>query len=101
MKVRSGLTPKLGQTTKSLYSYPDLIVVCGELKFHGEHRDVLLNPAVIIEILSPATEAFDRVEKWARHQTWQPEFTDYLLVSQTRPKSTTSIAGPAASGSTL
>lgn len=86
MKVRSGPAPKLGQTTKGLYSYPDLLVVCGELKFHDEHRDVLLNPAVIIEVLSPTTEAFDRGEKWARYQTWLPELTDYLLVSQTKPR---------------
>lgn len=86
IKVRSGPAPKLGRTTKGLYSYPDLVVVCGELKFHDEHRDVLLNPAVIIEVLSPATEAFDRGEKWARYQTWLPELTDYLLVSQTKPR---------------
>jgi Uma2 family endonuclease len=86
MKVRSGPTPKPGQTTKGLYSYPDLLVVCGELKFHDEHRDVLLNPTVIIEVLSPATEAFDRGEKWARYQTWLPELSEYLLVSQSEPK---------------
>ncbi|HEX8150913.1 MAG TPA: Uma2 family endonuclease [Pyrinomonadaceae bacterium] len=86
LKVRSGPAPKRGQTTKGLYSYPDLLVVCGELKFHDEHRDVLLNPSVIIEVLSPATEAFDRGEKWARYQTWLPELTDYVLVSQTKPR---------------
>jgi Uma2 family endonuclease len=86
MKVRSGPTPKPGQTTKGLYSYPDLLVVCGELKFHDEHRDVLLNPSVIIEVLSPATEAFDRGEKWTRYQTWLPELSDYLLVSQAKPQ---------------
>src|SRR5215212_3537014 len=85
MKVRSGPAPKLGQT-KGLYSYPDLVVVCGDLKFHDEHRDVLLNPSVVVEVLSPATEAFDRGEKWARYQTWLPELTDYLLVSQTKPQ---------------
>lgn len=86
IKVRSGPTPKHGQTTKGLFSYPDLLVVCGELKFHDEYRDVLLNPRVIIEVLSPATEAFDRGEKWARYQTWLPELSDYLLVSQTNPQ---------------
>jgi Uma2 family endonuclease len=86
IKVRSGPAPKLGRTAKGLYSYPDLLVVWGELKFHDEYRDVLLNLAVIIEVLSPATEAFDRGEKWARYQTWLPELTDYLLVSQTKPR---------------
>lgn len=86
MKVRSGPAAKLGQTAKGLYSYPDLPVVCGELKFHDERRDVLLNPSVVIEVLSPATEAFDRGEKWARYQTWLPELADYLLVSQSKPR---------------
>lgn len=86
MKVRSGPVPKPGQTKKGLYSYPDLLVVCGELKFHDEHRDVLLNPKVIVEVISPSTEAFDRGEKWTRYQTWLPELTDYLLVSQSTPQ---------------
>ena len=86
MKVRSGPAPRPGYGPKGLYSYPDLLVVCGELKFMGERRDVLLNPAVIIEVLSPATEAFDRGEKWARYQTWLPELSDYLMVSQSKPQ---------------
>jgi Uma2 family endonuclease len=85
MKVRSGPEPKLRQALKELYSYPDLVVVCGEMQFHDEYRDVLLNPTVIIEVLSPATEAFDRGEKWARYQIWLPSLTDYLLVAQTKP----------------
>ena len=85
-KVRSGPTPKGRYLTKGLYSYPDLLVVCGEMKFQDEHRDVLLNPTVIIEVLSPTTEAFDRGEKWVRYQTWLPELTDYVLVSQARPQ---------------
>lgn len=86
MKVRSGPVPKRGYTTKGLFSYPDLLVVCGGLKFHDTHRDVLLNPTVIIEVLSPTTEAFDRGEKWVRYQTWLPELTDYLPVSQSTPQ---------------
>lgn len=86
MKVRSGSAPRSGRTQKGLYSYPDLLVVCGELKFHDKHQDVLLNPVLIIEVLSPTTEAFDRGEKWARYQTWLPELSDYLLVSQSKPR---------------
>jgi Uma2 family endonuclease len=85
MKVRSGPDPKFLRTPKGLYSYPDLLVVCGEMKFHDEYRDVLLNPTVIIEVLSPAIEAFDHGEKWVRYQTWLPSLTDYLLVSQSKP----------------
>ena len=49
------------------------------------HRDVLLNPKVIIEVLSPSTEAFDRGGKFLRYQTWNPTLTDYVLVSQAFP----------------
>lgn len=85
IKVRSGPKPEWRNRAKGLYSYPDLLVVCGELEFHDERRDVLLNPLVIIEVLSESTEAFDRGEKWMRYQTWLPELSDYVLVSQTRP----------------
>jgi Uma2 family endonuclease len=84
-KVRSGPVPQPGQTTKGLYSYPDLVIFCGAAEFHDEYRDVLINPAVVIEVLSPSTEAFDRGEKFLRYQNWNPTLTDYLLVSQTRP----------------
>jgi Uma2 family endonuclease len=84
-KVRSGPTPRARQATKGLYSYPDLVIVCGEAEYHDQHRDVLLNPAVVIEVLSPATEAFDRGEKLRRYQTWNPTLSDYSLVSQDSP----------------
>ena len=84
-KIRSGPDPAHRHSTKGLYSYPDLVVVCGERQYHDQHRDVLLNPAVIIEVLSPSTEAFDRGEQWWRYQTWLPSLTDYLLVAQSMP----------------
>lgn len=80
-KVRSGPDPQTG-SSRGLYSYPDLLVVCGEMRFHDHHRDVLLNPTVIIEVLSPTTEAFDRGEKFLRYQTWNASLPDYILVSQ-------------------
>jgi Uma2 family endonuclease len=83
MRVGSG--PPRSKSTKGLYSYPDLLVVCGEMKFHDKHRDVFINPTVIIEVLSKSTEAFDRGEKFQRFQTWNPTLMDYLLVSQTSP----------------
>jgi Uma2 family endonuclease len=83
MKVRSG--PARSDTKKGLYSYPDLVIVCGEVKFHDQRRDVLVNPSVIIEVLSDSTEAFDRGAKFLRYQNWNPTLTDYLLISQPRP----------------
>lgn len=84
-KVRSGPMPKPGGSYKGLYSYPDLVVFCGEPEFHDQYHDVLINPAMVIEVLSPATEAFDRGEKFLHYQTWNPTLTDYVLVSQARP----------------
>ena len=84
-KVRSGPEPKPLQNKKGLYSLPDLVVVCGTPLWHDNHKDVLLNPRLIIEVLSPTTEEFDRGEKFQRYQTWNPTLTDYVLVSQDQP----------------
>jgi Uma2 family endonuclease len=85
LKVRSGPAPGSRRLTKGLFSYPDLVVVCGELEFHDKHRDVLLSPTVIIEVLSPTTEAFDRGEKFWRYRSHLPSLTDYVMVSQSIP----------------
>lgn len=87
-KIRSGPLPTSKWKTKGLFSYPDLVVVCGAGEYLDEHRDVLLNPRVIIEVLSPSTEAFDRGEKFLRYQNWLPTLTDYLLISQSSPMAT-------------
>ena len=84
-KVRSGQSPLKPRSMKGLFSYPDIVVVCGEPRFLDEHRDVLINPAVIIEVLSPATEAFDRGEKFRRYRTFNASLTDYILVRQSLP----------------
>ena len=84
-KVRSGPEPRSRRATRGLFSYPDLVVVCGTPQFHDAYRDVLLNPTVLIEVLSPSTEAFDRGEKFWRYRTWLPGLTHYLLVAQSRP----------------
>jgi len=65
-----------------LFSYPDVVIVCDEMQFHDEYRDVLLNPMVIFEVASPYTEDFDRREKWLRYQTWLSSLTDYVMVAQ-------------------
>ncbi len=84
-KVLSGPAIKSYKTTKGLFSYPDLVVVCGELQFLDERQDVLINPNVIIEVLSPATESYDRGEKFRRYRAHLVTLTDYILVSQTMP----------------
>ena len=84
-KVHSGPAARHPRSTEGLFSYPDLVVICGKPQYHDEHTDVILNPTVIIEVLSESTESFDRGEKFHRYRTWNPTLTDYLLVSQTAP----------------
>ena len=67
------------------YRYPDVTVGCGELKYeHIRGVDVLINPALIVEVLSPTTEARDREDKFAAYQAI-PTFGEYLLVAQEMP----------------
>src|SRR4051812_46117487 len=54
--------------TTGLYTYPDLIVVCGEPQFLDKKRTTLLNATVIVEVLSPSTEAYDRGRKFDHYQ---------------------------------
>ncbi|HMY70759.1 MAG TPA: Uma2 family endonuclease [Blastocatellia bacterium] len=84
-KVRSGPLPKNRFQPKGLFSYPDLVIVCGERKYLDEHRDVLVNPTVIIEVLSDSTEKKDRRQKFMRYQQYLPSLVDYVLVSQDLP----------------
>lgn len=84
-KVRSGPLPKSRYSAEGLYSFPDLVVVCGERQYLDEHQDVLLNPKVIIEVLSPSTEAFDRTDKFARYRKHLDSLTDCVLVAQSPP----------------
>ena len=68
-----------------LYTYPDILVVCGQPQFpDAESTDVLLNPAVIIEVLSPSTEKYDRGAKF-RHYQQLPSLKEYVLVAQDEP----------------
>jgi Uma2 family endonuclease len=68
-----------------LYTYPDLVVLCGEPKFVDDQTDTLLNPLLIVEVLSPSTEAYDRGFKFAQYRTLE-SLQEYALVSQTEPR---------------
>ena len=63
------------------YYYPDVIVVCGEPRFEDDTFDTLLNPILVIEVLSPSTAAFDRGEKF-EHYKQIASLQEYILVSQ-------------------
>jgi Uma2 family endonuclease len=67
-----------------LYTYPDISVVCGEPKLADEHFDMLLNPILLIEVLSPSTEAYDRGQKF-QHYRLLDSLQDYVLIAQDQP----------------
>jgi Uma2 family endonuclease len=81
------LSPNMKIVTgrSGLFGYPDVVVVCGEPQFHDERRDVLVNPTIIFEVLSPSTEAYDRGEKFLRYRTQIATLEEYLLISQHKP----------------
>ena len=63
--------------------YPDLVAFCGEPELLDGRRDVLLNPSLLVEVLSDSTEAYDRGDKFALYRQI-PSLREYLLVSQGR-----------------
>jgi Uma2 family endonuclease len=83
----SGFSPnmKIATNDKGLFSYPDLAVVCGEPEFFDKRKDVITNPTVIFEVLSPSTESYDRGEKFLRYTNYIETLHDYILISQDEP----------------
>ena len=75
MRVKTG--------PKGAYFYPDVVVFCGEPRFEDNVFDTLLNPILIIEVLSPSTEVYDKGEKFAHYQELA-SLREYILVSQDR-----------------
>ncbi|MBW4564162.1 MAG: Uma2 family endonuclease [Mojavia pulchra JT2-VF2] len=68
---------------KRIYTYPDVTLVAGEPEFFNNRTDIILNPQVIIEVLSKSTKAYDREDKFQAYRTI-PTFQEYLLIDQTR-----------------
>jgi len=66
-----------------MYAYPDVSVVCGKLSLADDQKDVLLNPTVIFEVLSPSTELYDRGLKFQLYRSI-PSLREYILVDQTK-----------------
>ncbi len=67
-----------------LYCYPDLVIVRGPPEFAPEDPDTLVNPRVVVEVLSDSTERYDRTTKF-RHYQQLPSVMEYVLVSQDEP----------------
>jgi len=70
-------------TATGLYTYPDVVVACGGPQFEDREVDTLLNPTLIVEVLSDSTEAYDRGVKF-KHYRRLPSLQQYVLVSQDR-----------------
>jgi Uma2 family endonuclease len=70
--------------TPDLYTYPDVLVVCGEPQFADDQKDTLLNPTLIIEVLSESTRDYDRGRKFQHYRTL-PSLAEYLTVDQDEP----------------
>jgi Uma2 family endonuclease len=70
---------------RSKYVYPDVTVVCGPIETEVGADDVIVNPGVVVEVISASTEQYDRGAKWDGYRRIG-SLTDYVLVSQSRPQ---------------
>lgn len=77
----SDLRLKIEQT--GLYTYPDISVICGTIQFDEGRQDTVSNPIVLIEVLSPSTENYDRGKKFEHYRTIEP-LQEYIVVAQDR-----------------
>ena len=73
------------RVSSRMYTYPDVSVVCGKLQLADDQKDVLLNPIVIFEVLSPSTELYDRGVKLQLYRTI-PSLREYILVDQNKAR---------------
>lgn len=71
------------RTPTDLLTYPDVLVACGEQRFADDEFDTLLNPTLVIEVLSPSTESYDRGVKLPNYRTI-PELAEILYFAQDR-----------------
>ncbi len=68
---------------RRIYTYPDVMIVAGEPVYFNKRTDIILNPQVIVEVLSKSTKGYDREDKFAAYRTIET-FREYLLIDQTR-----------------
>lgn len=73
------------RVNRKMYTYPDITVVCGTPEYEDDHVDTLLNPTLIVEVLSPSTERYDRGEKF-QHYRALTSLQEYVLISQHSPR---------------
>jgi len=76
---------RLRVAPNGLYTYPDVMVICGDPQLADGRRDTVVNPVLIVEVLSESTEAYDRGKKFDQYSTL-PSLREYLLVAQDAPR---------------
>ena len=80
-----GSDARLRVSIEGLYTYPDVMVICDRPKFTDDQEDTVLNPLLIVEVLSKSTEAYDRGFKSAQYRRLE-SLQEYVLVSQAEPR---------------
>jgi len=75
---------RLRVTPTGLYTYPDVMLVCADVQFADDQKDTVLNPVVLIEVLSESTSDYDRGRKFEYYRTL-PSLSEYLTVAQDKP----------------
>lgn len=75
---------RVGVNSSGLYTYPDVVAVRGQPNFYDDNLDTLINPLLLVEVLSKSTEAYDREEKFELYKHI-PTFAEYIMISQDRP----------------
>jgi Uma2 family endonuclease len=68
---------------KLTYTYPDVMILAGEPEFFNNRKDIILNPQIIVEVLSKSTKGYDSEDKFQAYRTIST-FQEYLLIDQTR-----------------
>ena len=81
-QVYSDLRLRVAPT--GLYTYPDAMVICGDLQLAEGRKDTVMNPVLIVEVLSESTQDYDRGQKFQHYRTL-PSLIDYLTIAQDRP----------------
>jgi Uma2 family endonuclease len=76
-----GSDMRVGISSADKYTYPDAVAICGEEIFEDDNEDTLLNPTLIVQVLSKSTEAYDRGAKFEYYQTIE-SFQEYVLITQ-------------------
>ena len=79
------LSSDMRTVAAGIYTYPDIVITCDEPRFAHGQKDTLLNPTIVIEVLSPSTEAYDRGMKSAHYRRVE-SLREYAIVSQIEPR---------------